>query len=55
MFGNTDPEFIALRKASLQNYFKTLLQFVDVDKIKPLKDFITRGEPKQVRDPKSEQ
>lgn len=54
LFGNMDPQFVSARKAALQNYFKTVLEHVDVDRIPPLKDFLTRGEPKQVRDARNE-
>ncbi|CAD8060071.1 unnamed protein product [Paramecium sonneborni] len=49
-FGNTDPEFISTRKAGLQNYFKTLLQIVDVDQCPTLKKFLTKGEQKHIKD-----
>ncbi|CAD8147408.1 unnamed protein product [Paramecium pentaurelia] len=49
-FGNTDPEFISTRKAGLQNYFKTLLQIIDVDQCPTLKKFLIKGEQKHIKD-----
>ena len=52
--GNTDPDYVCQRKAGLQNYFKTLLQHVDADRIPPLKLFLTKGESKAIREPKND-